>query len=234
MGAVAAAAAATLYRYAPNRDEAKWVWLTPGSVLATVLWLIVTIGFGLYVADFGSYHATYGSLGAAIVLLTWLYFSAYILLLGAELNCELERQTARDTTEGRETPLGQRGAYRGGYIGRLGGRGRVEARREAAIPGRYGRGSKRGIGRALCAAGLCRCSGHGACGAHRRHRQSRHVADILATGGLVLLRHRDKASAGIIPARAWRRPELVERGGRQLEPSKVFRWRRGRPKERLR
>jgi membrane protein len=69
------------------------------------------VGFGLYVANFGSYDATYGSLGAAIVLLTWLYLSAYVLLLGAEINCELERQTARDTTKGAEAPLGQRGAY---------------------------------------------------------------------------------------------------------------------------
>ena len=111
MAAVGAAAAATLYRYAPDRDEAKWTWLTPGSLLATVLWLLVTLGFGFYVANFGSYDATYGSLGAAIVLLTWLYLSAYILLLGAEFNCELERQTVRDTTKGPENSLGERRAY---------------------------------------------------------------------------------------------------------------------------
>ena len=70
----------------------------------------MTLGFGFYVANFGSYDATYGSLGAAIVLLTWLYLSAYILLLGAEFNCELERQTARDTTKGPEKALGARGA----------------------------------------------------------------------------------------------------------------------------
>ncbi|MFT4055228.1 MAG: YhjD/YihY/BrkB family envelope integrity protein, partial [Novosphingobium sp.] len=67
--------------------------------------------FGLYVANFGNYDATYGSLGAAMVLLTWLYLSAYVLLLGAELNCELERQTSRDTTTGAELPLGKREAY---------------------------------------------------------------------------------------------------------------------------
>jgi membrane protein len=111
MVAVGAAAAATLYRYAPDRDQAKWTWLTPGSLLASVAWMIMTVGFGVYVANFGSYDATYGSLGAAIVLLTWLYLSAYVLLLGAEFNCELERQTARDTTKGAERPLGQRGAY---------------------------------------------------------------------------------------------------------------------------
>lgn len=110
MGAVGAAAAATLYRYAPDRDEAKWVWLTPGSVSVTLLWLLLTLGFGFYVANFGSYDATYGSLGAVVVLLTWLYLSAYILLLGAELNSELERQTAVDTTVGADRPLGERDA----------------------------------------------------------------------------------------------------------------------------
>ncbi|OWK28522.1 YihY/virulence factor BrkB family protein [Sphingomonas mucosissima] len=111
MAAVGAAAAATLYRFAPNRDGAKWVWLTPGSALASLAWVIMTLGFGLYVSNFGSYDATYGSLGAAVVLLTWLYLSAYVLLLGAEFNCELERQTARDTTTGAEQPMGTRGAY---------------------------------------------------------------------------------------------------------------------------
>ena len=111
LAAGGAAASATVYRYGPDREEAKWIWLTPGSVLASVSWLIMTMGFGFYVTNFGSYDATYGSLGAAIVLLTWLYLSAYVLLLGAEFNCELERQTVRDTTEGVEQPLGQRGAY---------------------------------------------------------------------------------------------------------------------------
>ena len=83
MAGAGAAAAATLYRYAPNRDEAEWQWLSPGSVGATLAWLAATAGFGIYVANFGSYDATYGSLGAAVVLLTWLYLSAYILLLGA-------------------------------------------------------------------------------------------------------------------------------------------------------
>ena len=110
MGLVGAAAAATLYRFAPNRQHARWTWLTPGSVLASLSWLIMTLGFGLYVANFGNYDATYGSLGAAIVLLTWLNLSAYVLLFGAEFNCELERQTARDTTTGPEQPIGTRGA----------------------------------------------------------------------------------------------------------------------------
>lgn len=109
--AVGIGLAATVYRYGPDRKEAKWAWLTPGSLFASLAWLVITLGFGIYVANFGSYDATYGSLGAAIVLLTWLYLSSYVLLLGAELNCELERQTVRDTTEGLEKALGERGAF---------------------------------------------------------------------------------------------------------------------------
>jgi membrane protein len=107
---LATAGVAALYRWAPDRDEPKWRWLTPGSVFAAVGWGVLTAGFGLYVANFGNYNATYGSLGAVIVLLTWMYLSALLLLLGAELNSELEHQTARDTTVGPEQPLGVRGA----------------------------------------------------------------------------------------------------------------------------
>jgi membrane protein len=90
---------AALYRYAPNRPNPKWRWLTPGSIAATAAWLTATLGFGFYVANFGNYNATYGSLGAVIVFLTWLYVTAYILLLGGELNAELEKQTSCDTSE---------------------------------------------------------------------------------------------------------------------------------------
>lgn len=107
---IGAGGAATVYRYAPNRDAAKWTWLTPGSVAVALSWGLLTAGFGLYVANFGNYSAAYGSLSAVIVLLTWLYLSALVLLLGAELNSELEHQTARDTTRGPERPLGARGA----------------------------------------------------------------------------------------------------------------------------
>jgi membrane protein len=91
---------ALIYRYAPNRPTAKWQWISPGSILATLLWLIATVGFGFYVANFGSYNATYGSLGAVVVFLTWLYLTAYILLMGGEMNSELEKQTTQRTTEG--------------------------------------------------------------------------------------------------------------------------------------
>jgi membrane protein len=93
--AVAAAAIsgviALIYRYAPNRPKAKWAWLTPGSISATLLWIAATLGFGFYVANFGSYNATYGSLGAVVVFLTWLYLTGYILMMGGELNSELEK-----------------------------------------------------------------------------------------------------------------------------------------------
>jgi membrane protein len=105
-----AAGAATLYRYGPDRAKAKWVWITPGSTIASGIWLLLTAGFGFYVANFGSYDATYGSLGAVVVFLTWLYLTSYILLLGAELNAEMERQTRVDTTDGPPLPPGQRGA----------------------------------------------------------------------------------------------------------------------------
>ncbi len=103
-------AAACLYRFGPNRHKARWAWLTPGSLAATIIWLGATIGFGVYVSRFGNYGATYGSLSAVIVLLTWLWLSAYVFLLGAELNSELEHQTTSDTTTGGATPMGTRGA----------------------------------------------------------------------------------------------------------------------------
>lgn len=115
--AAMAAAVAAVYRYAPARENAKWVWLSAGSLVATVLILAATLGFGFYVANFGDYNATYGSLGAVIVLLTWLNLSAYILLFGAELNAELEHQTREDTTEGASRPEGQRGAEMADTVG---------------------------------------------------------------------------------------------------------------------
>lgn len=90
----AAASAATLYRYGPSREEPRWQWITPGSLFTAVTWLILTLLFGIYVSSFASYDKTYGSLGAVIVLLTWMYLSSYVLLVGAELNSEVEHQAA--------------------------------------------------------------------------------------------------------------------------------------------
>jgi membrane protein len=101
----------SLYRFGPCRRNAKWHWVSVGSVFATVLWLIASAAFSLYVSTFANYDKTYGALGAMIVLLFWLYLSFFIVLLGAEINAELELQTAKDTTIGRPKPMGRRGAF---------------------------------------------------------------------------------------------------------------------------
>lgn len=94
--AAVSAVIAMIYAYAPSRDDPEWVWLTPGSIIATIIWVAATFAFSFYVKNFGSYNATYGALGAVIVFLTWLYLSSYILLLGAELNQVLERRAGHD------------------------------------------------------------------------------------------------------------------------------------------
>ena len=99
-----------LYRFGPSRDNAQWRWVSPGAVFAGVAWLIGSILFSWYVASFEDYNKTYGTLGAVIALLMWMWLSATIILVGAELNSEAERQTFRDTTEGPPEPIGLRGA----------------------------------------------------------------------------------------------------------------------------
>src|SRR5579884_2033106 len=108
---VAAGVASTLYRFGPSREQAKWKWITPGSLFVALSWLFLTWAFGIYVGRFSNYHATYGSLGAVVALLTWMYLSAYAFIFGAELNSEIEHQTARDSTTGSPRPLGERGAW---------------------------------------------------------------------------------------------------------------------------
>ena len=107
----AAGIAATLYRYAPSRENARWEWITPGSLFTALTWVLLTLGFGYYVTNVADYNATYGSLGAVIALLTWMYLSAYVFVIGAELNSEIEHQTAKDSTTGEPQPLGKRGAW---------------------------------------------------------------------------------------------------------------------------
>jgi membrane protein len=99
LAALVVTATACLYRYAPSRPHAKWMWLSPGALVATVVWLAATAGFGFYASRFGDYNATYGSLSAVVVLLTWLWLSSYVFLIGAELNGELERQTSAKVVE---------------------------------------------------------------------------------------------------------------------------------------
>lgn len=108
---IAAALIAGLYRFAPSREQARWVWITPGSLFAAAVWMLLTVLFGFYVSNLSDYTATYGSLGALAALQTWLYLSAYVIVFGAELNSEIEHQTAHDSTTGPEQPLGDRGAW---------------------------------------------------------------------------------------------------------------------------
>ena len=108
---IAAAVAATLYRYGPSREKARWTWITPGSAFTAVTWLLLTVLFGIWVTAVSDYSRTYGSLGAVVGLLTWMSLSAYVFVLGAELNSEIEHQTAKDSTTGKPEPLGERGAW---------------------------------------------------------------------------------------------------------------------------
>jgi membrane protein len=101
---------AVLYRVAPDRDDPKWRWASWGAVIATALWLVGSVAFAVYASNFGSYDETYGSLGGVVVLMLWLYLTALVVVLGAEINAALETQTVRDSTTGPEQPLGARGA----------------------------------------------------------------------------------------------------------------------------
>ena len=108
---------AVLYRFGPSREAPRWEWLSVGSVAAAVAWLVGSALLSWYLANFAHYDATYGSLGAAIGMMIWMWMSAIVILLGAELNSEIEHQTARDSTTGGEKPLGQRGAAMADTVG---------------------------------------------------------------------------------------------------------------------
>ena len=108
---------AALYRFGPSRAAARMQWITPGAVIAGILIVVVSVAFTFYVANFGTYNETYGSLGAIIGFLTWLWLTMVVLLLGAELNSEMEHQTARDTTTGQPQPMGERDAVMADRVG---------------------------------------------------------------------------------------------------------------------
>ena len=103
---------AAIYRFGPSRADPKWRWVSVGAVAATVLWILGTAAFSLYVQNFDDYTETYGTLGGVIMLLTWMWLSAFIVLAGAELNAEIEQQTSEDTTTGAPEPMGQRDAVK--------------------------------------------------------------------------------------------------------------------------
>lgn len=107
-----------VYRYGPSRERAKWRWLTWGSALATLVWIAVSIGFSFYLQNFANYNATYGSLGAVIGFMIWVWLSVMILVVGAELNSEMEHQTAVDSTTGPAKPMGARGAHMADHVAR--------------------------------------------------------------------------------------------------------------------
>lgn len=112
---------AVIYRHGPSRRQARWRWVTWGSAVAALLWIAASMLFSWYVATFDSYNRIYGSLGAGVGFMVWLWISTVIVLLGGELNAEMEHQTARDTTEGGRRPLGARGAMMADHVGKAQG-----------------------------------------------------------------------------------------------------------------
>jgi membrane protein len=112
-----ALALAVLYRYGPSRSQPRWRWITWGSAFAAVVWLAVSVLFSWYVENFGNYNKTYGSLGAVVGFMTWIWISIIVVLVGAKLDAEMEHQTARETTVGAPKPLGMRGATMADTVG---------------------------------------------------------------------------------------------------------------------
>ncbi len=110
--AVITVALAVLYRVAPDRDAPKLRWVSVGAAVSTLLWIVASVGFSIYVSQFGSYAKTYGAIAGIVILLLWLYITSYAILLGAEINAESEQQTIKDTTQGDPRPLGDRDAVK--------------------------------------------------------------------------------------------------------------------------
>ncbi|MGY3438056.1 MULTISPECIES: YihY/virulence factor BrkB family protein [unclassified Marinovum] len=112
---------ALIYRFGPSRADAKWRWVSPGALIAGIGWLVASAGFAIYVGNFGSYNESFGALAGVIVMLTWLWMSSFIILLGAEINGEIEAQTKIDTTTGAAQPMGERGATKADNLGETAG-----------------------------------------------------------------------------------------------------------------
>lgn len=107
-----------IYRFGPSRANARWQWVSVGALVGCFGWLLASAGFAVYVGNFGSYNESFGSLAGVIVMLTWLWISAFIVLLGAEINGEIEAQTRHDTTTGKSMPMGERGASKADNLGK--------------------------------------------------------------------------------------------------------------------
>ncbi len=116
--AMSAVAIALLARYGPSREHARWAWITPGSVFVMLAWVVMSIGFSVYLSNFAHYDKTYGTLGAVIGVMVWVWLSTYILLVGSAINAEMEHQTAKDTTTKPNRPLGKRGAVMADTVGK--------------------------------------------------------------------------------------------------------------------
>jgi membrane protein len=127
---------AVIYRYAPARERARWQWVTLGSAIAATLWIIASALFAFYVRTFASYGKTYGAVGDFVVLLMWFYISGFIIVLGAEINAEAERQTRKDTTVRGGAPMGQRGAFAADTVGPAAGESAASERSEQPAVGR--------------------------------------------------------------------------------------------------
>lgn len=117
LAALTMAGLAVLYRYGPSRDAAEWSWVSLGGLVGCALWIVASAGFAFYVSSFGSYNESFGALAGVVILLTWLWMSVFIVLIGAELNAEMEAQTRRDTTQGQDVPMGHRDAEKADTLG---------------------------------------------------------------------------------------------------------------------
>jgi membrane protein len=115
---VASLMIAVIYRFGPSREQPQWQWISPGCIFAAVTWIAASLLFSWYTSHFGSYNKTYGSLGAAVGFMTWIWISTMVILIGAKINAELEHQTTSDTTVGTPAPAGERGAKMSDTIGR--------------------------------------------------------------------------------------------------------------------
>ncbi len=122
---------AALYRFGPSRQSPRWSWITPGAIVAGLGIVAVSVAFSFYVANFGTYNETYGSLGAIVGFLTWLWLVLVVLILGGEINSEMEHQTRHDTTTGAPDPMGYRGAVMADNVGKAYGDADDAAERNA-------------------------------------------------------------------------------------------------------
>ena len=114
---VTLAGLAIIYRWGPSRKSAEWSWVTPGALIACALWIVASVVFTFYVGNFASYNESFGALGGVIIMIMWLWISAFIVLLGGEINAEMEAQTKIDTTTGPDRPMGERGAVKADNLG---------------------------------------------------------------------------------------------------------------------